>query len=297
MFRKIERLVFICLIFSSSASATDNPDELYRQGRFAEAEKAYASSDMDHPKDVRYRYNRGCAAYQNSDYKGAMAAFSSVLKRTKDNDTRFKASYNLGNTAYMQGDYKSAVKYFKQAVLNNPTSEDARYNLEIALRELEKSKKKKAEEKPDKQVQDGPVQPKDNGDQSTADKKGKEQDKAHSENGSQREPSQDKDEVSKGGPQPDRKGESKNPGDASPDEGQRTRHEVSGDLSGELKPLKDLPGKVKVGEGKEQVAPKEMINRKKAEALLDNIKENPSRFLRFQVPDEKRHEVLSGKDW
>lgn len=297
MYRKIAILgFFICLISSSSAFATDHPDELYRQGRFAEAEKAYARSDMDHPKDVRYRYNRGCAAYQNSDYKGAMAAFSSVLKRIKDNDIRFKASYNLGNTACRQGDYKSAVAYFRQAILDNPTSEDARYNLEIALRELERSKKKKAEEEQNKQAQNGPGQPKDKGDQSKTDKKGKEQDKTHGEKGSERESSQDKEKKeSKGRPQSDRKGESKNPEDAGPDEGRKTGHESSGDLSGELKPLKDLPGKEE--EGKKQVAPMAIINRKKAEALLDNIKEDPSRFLRFQVPDEKKRGVRSGKDW
>ena len=40
-----------------------------------------------------------------------------------------------------------------------------------------------------------------------------------------------------------------------------------------------------------------MMDKKKAEALLDNIKENRSKYLRFQVPREKRGGVPSGKDW
>ena len=80
------------VFFGTQVLAKENPDELYRQGRFAEAEKAYARSDMDHPKDIRYRYNRGCAAYQNGDFQGAMAAFSSVLRRAKDDEMRFKAT-------------------------------------------------------------------------------------------------------------------------------------------------------------------------------------------------------------
>jgi hypothetical protein len=40
-----------------------------------------------------------------------------------------------------------------------------------------------------------------------------------------------------------------------------------------------------------------MIDKKKAEALLDNIKEDRSRFLQFLVPKEKRQGVESGKDW
>ncbi|MCP4665675.1 MAG: hypothetical protein GY849_04835 [Deltaproteobacteria bacterium] len=66
---------------------------MHGKGRFAEAEKAYAAADMDHPRDIRYRYNRGCAAYQNSDYKGALAAFSSVIRRTKEEDTRFSSRF------------------------------------------------------------------------------------------------------------------------------------------------------------------------------------------------------------
>jgi hypothetical protein len=39
------------------------------------------------------------------------------------------------------------------------------------------------------------------------------------------------------------------------------------------------------------------IDRKKAEALLGNIKEDRTRFLRLQIPEEKRGEAFSGKTW
>ncbi|MDB4265000.1 VWA domain-containing protein, partial [bacterium] len=48
-----------CILTATPSRAAESPDELYRKGRFAEAEKAYAQSDMDNPKDLRYRYNRG----------------------------------------------------------------------------------------------------------------------------------------------------------------------------------------------------------------------------------------------
>lgn len=72
--------------------AAESPDELYRKGRFAEAEEAYAQGDMDNPKDLRYRYNRGVAAYQKGDYQTAAAAFASVLRRSQNDDLRFKAA-------------------------------------------------------------------------------------------------------------------------------------------------------------------------------------------------------------
>jgi Ca-activated chloride channel family protein len=144
----MKKKIFILLIFvfwnvSIVSGAEEHPDELYQKGHFSEAEQAYAEADMEHPKDIRFRYNRGCAAYQNSDFEGAVAAFSSVLKRTGDNEIRFKAIFNMGNAAYKKGDLQAAVTSFKKALTIKPQSEDARYNLELSLRELEKQKEKK----------------------------------------------------------------------------------------------------------------------------------------------------------
>ncbi|MCG6878356.1 MAG: VWA domain-containing protein, partial [Deltaproteobacteria bacterium] len=151
-FGLLTMMAFLLLPFTQGYSA-ENPDELYAQGRFAEAAKGYADQDMDNPRDIRYRYNRGCADYQTSDFKGAMAAFSSVLKRTDDPVTRVKALFNLGNAAYKQSDFASAKTYYQQAIVLDPGNENARYNLELALKELEKQKKQEEEEKKQKQQQ------------------------------------------------------------------------------------------------------------------------------------------------
>ena len=228
-------LVVIGIFLGTPVLASEDPDELYRLGRFAEAEKIYADSDMDNPKDLRYRYNRGCANYQGADYKGAMAAFSSVLRRAQDSRTRLKAAYNLGNTAFKQGDFASAAAHYKKAVLIDPESENARYNLEIVLRRLEKQKKEQKEGQK---------------------RSGKEENK-------------------KDQPKDGKKGPPK-------------------DFSGDLQPREPLPQKEK-DEGFGQAV--SLMDRKKAEALLDNVKEDRSKYLEFQTPKGKRRGVLSGKDW
>ena len=164
-------ILFFIFFCSCPALAAENPDKLYGQGRFEEAEKAYSRSDMDNPKDIRYRYNRGCAAYQNSDFKGAMAAFSSVLRRSDNEEIQFKAAYNLGNAAFKEGNFESAVGQYKEALLSNPESEDAKYNLELALRELEKLKKKKTE-KQKKECQKDAGKSKETGDTASSGNKG-----------------------------------------------------------------------------------------------------------------------------
>ena len=265
--RKIPVLFSIVLLFlfPPQGQCDEDPDQLYGKGRFSDAAKLYADRDMDNPRDIRYRYNRGCADYQASDFKGAMAAFSSVLKRTDDPDTRVKAVFNLGNAAFKQGDFASAKAYYQQALLLDPTSENARFNLELALREL---KKQEAEKKKQQQQKDQQKEEKSQKEKKEGEKK----------------PSQDKQHQDKQQKKPDQKkekGADKEPKDA-----------------GDPNPQpKNEPEAQKPEPQKSEQAPVARMQKQKAEALLDNIKEDRARFLKFQVPEAEGEGNPSGKDW
>ena len=261
--RNLPVLFSFVLLFLSPAQGQceEDPDLLYEKGRFADAAKLYADRDMDNPRDIRYRYNRGCADYQASDFKGAMAAFSSVLKRTDDPETRLKALFNLGNAAFKQEDFASAKAYYQQALLLDPTKENARFNLELALRELEKQKKREEEKKQQKKQQQ---------------KEQKKEDSQKEEKGEQEKPSDEP--SSKGKP---KKEEEREKSDQKKKEGDQKEPQQAGE-----------PGAQKPEE-----IPAVPIQKKKAEALLDNIKEDRARFMKFQVPEAKGRGKSSGKDW
>lgn len=70
-----------------------------------------------------------------------------MLRKAENNEMRFRTAYNLGNTAFMQDDFSAAMAYYKQAIFCNPLSEDAKYNLELTLRALQKLNEKKTDEK------------------------------------------------------------------------------------------------------------------------------------------------------
>ena len=280
-------ILFLSLALPGLTIAAENPDELYRQGRYAEAEQAYAQYDMDHPKDIRYRYNRGCATYRNSDYEGAMAAFASVLRRAKDDRMRFKAAYNSGNTAFKQGDFESAVAHYKQAIIYNPENEDARHNLELALIALAKSKKDESE-KPTSQHQkneEGQSDKKEDGKAQPPAKKDADREQSQTQN--QQQSADQREPERQAGSKPDKEGD--------PDEGQKAELQPTKNFSGEPESPQALPHDQQGDNTGDSANP--AIDKKMAEALLDNIKEDRSRFLRFQIPREKRHGVQSGKDW
>jgi Ca-activated chloride channel family protein len=209
------------------------------------------------------------------------------LRRSEDEKVRYRAFYNLGNTFFKQGDFEAAAEQFRQALLCHPESEDARYNLELSLRELEKLRKKKEQDKQDREGGEK--------DQSETGKKDKNKDKSSSKKDSDQKSSQER-EKDEGRPESGKQDESvKKNGDQRDDKGQKSGKQEPKDLSGELKPRQFMEGEQ--GEDQPPDGAGAMLDRKKAEALLDNLKEDRSRFLRFQDPEDKKHGVLSGKDW
>ena len=271
--------VLILLMFSSEGVCGEEPDILYEQGRFAEAGQLYSSRDMDNPKDIRYRYNRGCADYQTSDYKGAMAAFASVLKRTDDPGMQFKAAFNLGNAAFKQGDLASARSYYKQAIGLDPQNENARFNLELTLKALEKQKSREEEQKKKEQQQD---QKKEN----------KEGENPESQKKPSDDPSPEKQPSQNNPPQEKEPDPQKSPEQKKEEDSQKEAQSQDAGAGAQEPQQKTAP------EAQEpQQIPGSQIQKQKAEALLDNIQEDRARFMKFQVPESKGRGNLSGKDW
>ncbi len=288
---------WLCL---TTAYAAETADELYRQGRYEEAGKAYAREDMDHPKDIRFRYNRGCAAFQNGQYEEASAAFASVIKRADVADVRFKAAFNMGNTAFKQGDYASAATYFKRALVDQPASENARHNLELSLRSLKKEQEKQEPAQPDASPPDAPAPENDRQKKESIDNQDqKEQapgeESQQSETGKE-DPKGNEDHQKPGDQTPgdDEKEPSKDNGNQASAQNKPSESKDGHDLPGDLKPsqtLSELPST----DPSKGANPFDM-DRKKAQALLDNISENPSEILRYMLSGEN-HQTSSGKDW
>lgn len=254
-------MLLLALHIPAKALAAENPDNLYRQGKYKEAMSGYEKLDLDHPKDISYRFNRGCAAYQLQDYQSAQAAFTSVYSRSQDNTMRFKAAYNLGNTGYQAGDFKAAADYFRESIRLNPKSAEARYNLELALKKIEQAKKQTEQNRQGKDSQQN-------------------HDKQDKQQGAQQEQKQDQ-QVKV---------------DQNQDRTKSQAKEQSKDLSGELKANTPAQMQKNAGnQGEPQQA--KSVERKKAEALLNNIQEDRTRYLQMQAPEGKNGDVKSGKYW
>jgi len=261
------------------AHAASNPDRLYRKGEYKQAESLYEKLDLENPKDISYRYNKGCALYHLKDYKKAQEAFTSIYQRAVDNDMRFRAAYNLGNTAFMAGDMQSAVSFFKEALRMKPGSGDARNNLELALKKIKEEEEKKKQQQQQQNQQN---------------KKEQENKQQNDQSGNNQQNDQQKNDKQQKGKNDTLKDQS---GQKQQKDGnqQQQQQQQPQNLEGELKAVN--PAQVdkqdKTGQKQQQA---NSPARAQAEALLGNIQEDRSRFHKNQ-PQQEDGSPKSGKYW
>jgi tetratricopeptide (TPR) repeat protein len=79
--------------------------------------------------------NLGAALHQLEDFEQAQVAFTrSALVATTD-EGRVRAAYNTGNNAAALGDIEFALAAYREALLTDPTNEDAKFNYEFLKRQ------------------------------------------------------------------------------------------------------------------------------------------------------------------
>ncbi len=112
--------------------------EAYEAEDYETALQTFTDASIDHPDDPLLEYNMGNAYYKTRRFQEAEASYLRVLARSTDDTLRQQAWYNLGNTAFRQGKLDKAVEYFQEALKLDPNDMDAKRNLEITRREIQR---------------------------------------------------------------------------------------------------------------------------------------------------------------
>ncbi|MCA9564241.1 MAG: VWA domain-containing protein, partial [Myxococcales bacterium] len=92
-----------------------------------------ANVDLIDPPSAAY--NEGVAQLRVGDFVHAREEFLEALASDSD-EVVFRAYYNLGNLSFLQEEWRDAYHRYTQALEVNPDDEDARWNLEVALRRI-----------------------------------------------------------------------------------------------------------------------------------------------------------------
>jgi tetratricopeptide (TPR) repeat protein len=118
-------------------------NELYKKGKFNEAEIEYRKGLEKKPDSYVGKYNLSNALYKQKKFKESSIIMDSLIQKSKDPNQQAAAYHNLGNSLLQDKAYAESAEAYKKALKLKPDAEDSRYNLSYALKKLQQQQQQK----------------------------------------------------------------------------------------------------------------------------------------------------------
>lgn len=123
----------------------------YRNEEWVEAIEELQSAVAEQ-EDPALSYNLGAAAYKGQNYPEALKAYSAAVQSGEIDPAR--VAYDQGNVLYQSGELEAALESYRSALRSDPDDEDARFNYELTLRQLEQEEKQEPGDQDENEQQD-----------------------------------------------------------------------------------------------------------------------------------------------
>ena len=107
-------------------------NQLINEDKFVSAEMEYRKAISEQPASVAGVYNLGNSYYRKGNFEEALYRQQQAAKNAATKEEKHKAFHNIGNILMQNKQCKEAVEAFKNALRNDPTDDETRYNLVIA---------------------------------------------------------------------------------------------------------------------------------------------------------------------
>jgi tetratricopeptide (TPR) repeat protein len=207
----MEKVIIAIVLCVTSFIFGQNKDQNLYDGITAFEGKDFIKSETDFrvsastnaDKKAVANYNLGNSIYRQNQPAEAKYKFASAVETAKTKEEKHKAYHNLGNTFMLEKNYAGAVDAYKNALRNNPSDDETRYNYALAKKKQKenppKDDKKKDKDK-DKDKKDD--QDKDKKDQDKKDDKGDDKDKDKKDGDDKKDKNEKGDEDKKEQPKP-----------------------------------------------------------------------------------------------
>ena len=143
-FSYVSLILFVLLSFCGSAQEEEKEAQLSLSNNyvfegnslvnknFIEAEKKYRLALSAKQNNAAGSYNLGNAYYKSELYDEAMLRHLEAVNNSGLKLEKHKAYHNIGNTLMQKKRCKEAVSAYKNALRNNPSDDESRYNLALA---------------------------------------------------------------------------------------------------------------------------------------------------------------------
>jgi len=166
----MKKIVFIIILIGYFGYAQETDKDLWKSikkatdltwegnknldsNNFVDAEASYRKAISENAENSIAPYNLGNAYYDNETYSEAFGRFKQAAEKATEKTGKHRAYHNIGNVFMKNKEYDKAVEAYKDALRNDPTDEETRYNLALAKEMLEKQKEEE-KNNPDKNDED-----------------------------------------------------------------------------------------------------------------------------------------------
>jgi len=153
-------LAYILFLLLPFGVCSQNKNEHASKGNKAYANKEYKKAQEHYNKEIekfpdnlQAIFNTGDALFREENYEKAGKKFEEANRLSKTKEEKALANHNMGNSYLKQKKYKESVEAYKNALRNNSTDEDTRYNLAYAMEKLKQEEQKKQEQQKKKEEQ------------------------------------------------------------------------------------------------------------------------------------------------
>ena len=147
-------VVSLPLMAETANSDIRNGNWDFKSGKATSAEVSYRKALQKDPASVEATYNLAGSLFSQGKVKEATEAYERAASLTDNKKQLSQIYHNLGNSYYLQKEYGKSVEAYKRSLKANPQDEDTRYNLAMALRQLQQQQNQQQQQQQNQEQQD-----------------------------------------------------------------------------------------------------------------------------------------------
>ena len=147
--------IFVLLLVAcgpTPAQINSSGHEAYLGGDYAAALDAYHLAQEGSPDSGEPYYNSGNVTYRMGEHGDSLQSYDESIRHASG-ELRSRGFFNRGNASFQQQQYAEAVEAYKEVLRMNPDNQDAKHNLELALKQIPPDEQEEEEEE-DEQEQE-----------------------------------------------------------------------------------------------------------------------------------------------
>ena len=148
------------LLMSVSAFAQKAERDYIRKGNRAFKDSIYVDAEVDYrkaldanPQSTIARFNLGNTLLWQNKAQEAMNEFADAARIEKDKGRKAQIFHNMGVIFHSTKEYEKAIEMYKEALRNNPSDDETRYNLALAQKMLKDQQQNQQDQNQDQQQQ------------------------------------------------------------------------------------------------------------------------------------------------